>query len=84
VQRPAAGEAFNLLVTTETIGDDQRVRSCAAHGREQDALADLDGDIILAGFKSERASHAAAAGIKDLKVDARAFQQFKFRIKFED
>ncbi len=42
VQGFASREAFNLLVTAESISDDKRVSGGSAHGGQQDALADFD------------------------------------------
>src|SRR5437899_2564623 len=84
MESAAAGKIFNLLVTTESVSDNQRVWGGSSHGGQQDAFADLDRDIIFLRFKAKRSCHAAAPGIEDMKVEAGALQQFRFRIEFKD
>jgi hypothetical protein len=42
VQGLAASQAFDLLATTEAVGDDQGFGIGVAHGGQQNSLSDLD------------------------------------------
>ncbi len=64
VQRPAAGRltiCSRQLKPSATISVSGDAR---AHGRQQDALADRLRHGVFLGLESERARHAAAAGVR--------------------
>src|SRR4029079_18491007 len=75
MQRPAIGGLGDLLPATESVGDDDRVLSRLAHLRQQHALADLYGNIVVPLFKSEGAGHAAATRVEQLVVQPERIQQ---------
>src|ERR1700756_2910756 len=74
----------NLLAATESVGDHQPVWRSLADGGEEFEFADGGGDVVLFGFKSERAGHAAAAGSWRLEIKANAGEDCLFGVHFED
>src|SRR5262245_55805578 len=84
MQRLASRQLLDLLEATETVGDDQRVRRGLANRRQQNALADLHGYLVLLSFKTKRASHAATARVDDLEIQAQPLEQLLLGIEFQD
>src|SRR6201997_720263 len=74
----------NLLAAAESVGDHQPVWRSLADGGEEFEFADGGGDVVLFGFKSERAGHAATAGSWRLEIKADAGEDCLFGIHFED
>src|SRR5438309_4695560 len=74
----------NLLAAAESVGDHQPVWRSLADGGEEFEFADGGGDVVLFGFKSERAGHAAAAGSWRLEINADAGEDCLFGVHFED
>src|SRR5581483_10908541 len=61
VQRPPARGLFDLLLTAEAVGDQQRVVAGGAGRGQELLLADLHRHVVVLGLEAERAGHAAAA-----------------------
>src|SRR5438105_2779453 len=64
MKRLPSGRLLDLLATTESVGDDQRVRGGFTHARQKHAFADAHGDVVVLALEAERAGHPAAAGIE--------------------
>src|SRR5437016_1868871 len=71
---------MNLFAATEAVGDDELVWFCFSHTRKQNSFAALHGDfVVLAFFESERAGHAATAGIQNLEIQPDALEDLFLR-----
>lgn len=78
----------DLFATTETVGDDQPVGWCAAHGGEKFELADGDGQVVPVvvpiALEAERAGHATASWSGAVEIDAEAVQDSLFGGHFHE
>src|SRR5437870_10944264 len=61
---------FNLLATTEPVGDNQRVRRCFSYSRQEHELAHLHRHIIVVPFEAETSCHAATARVEYIDMGA--------------
>ena len=61
VQRLFTGAVFDLVAATGTGGNDNGIIGGGTDFREEATLAHLDGDMVVFGFVTESAGHAAAA-----------------------
>src|SRR5712691_190259 len=84
MQRLASGRLRNLLPAAESVGDDDRIRRRLAYLRQEDALADAHGDLVVAAFEAECAGHPATSGIRMLDVQADLAQQLHLWLEFHD
>src|SRR6476646_769532 len=76
VEGAAARAGLDLGAAREAVGHHDGERIGLADGREQDALADRHRNLVaLARLVAERSGHSAAAGVRELGIDASAGQE---------
>src|SRR5205085_3052680 len=67
----ATGHLPNLLMATETIGDDERVSISSPDPGKQDAFAAFHGHrVVISLLESKSASHPAASGVEHFNIQA--------------
>ena len=65
---------FDLFPATEPVGDDQRVRRCISHGRQEHELAYLRRDVEMIRFEAKTACHAATSRVERLQAGGHLLQ----------
>ena len=84
MERFAVGGLRDLFAATEAVGDDDRVARRFAHGGKEDAFADAHRQLVFLFLESERAGHAAAAGVGMIDVESELLQHFFLVVEMED
>lgn len=74
----------DLFAATEAVGDYEPITGGLADSGQEFKFADGLRDFVFVTLKTERARHAAAAGGRSSKIDAKAVKDGFFRSHLHD
>jgi hypothetical protein len=78
VNSAADGVLGNLFAAAEAVGDEDSFGRCGPDGGQENPFTEGLGDGEFIAFETERASHAAAAGVQQLYVGTGAAEDRDF------
>ena len=84
VQRAALCRLGNLLLTTETICNNQCITCSATHGGQQNSFAAFDRYIVMFFLETESACHTATTRIQYLEIQAKLFEDLLIGLHTHD
>src|SRR5947209_2136274 len=85
MHRLAIRALLDLLLATETVGDDKRLVILLSYRRKQHALAAGYRHVVMAALlEAEGAGHAAAAILRHVEIEADFLQKVYFVLHAHD